>query len=160
GYFGGHDSKFSPPLFLPDEAVGSMFLLVRYRLLTTAVFVCPSTDGEPDALHGWPVEIVNNFSMTDPIGQNYSYSFANPFTVYGEDNVHTQDYHYSIKLPTDFPLGADRNWCANRVASLQPSAPANLLRQMNSRNHDGRGQNVLFNNGSVQWCTTPFVGIK
>jgi hypothetical protein len=29
---------------------------------------------------------------------------------------------------------------------------------MNSRNHKSEGQNVLFNDGSVQWCKTPFVG--
>ena len=29
---------------------------------------------------------------------------------------------------------------------------------MNSRNHKSEGQNVLFNDGHVEWCKTPFVG--
>ena len=32
------------------------------------------------------------------------------------------------------------------------------MKAMNSRNHKSEGQNVLFNDGSVQWCKTPFVG--
>jgi hypothetical protein len=29
---------------------------------------------------------------------------------------------------------------------------------MNSQNHAGKGQNVLFHNHSVIWCNNPFVG--
>jgi prepilin-type processing-associated H-X9-DG protein len=31
---------------------------------------------------------------------------------------------------------------------------------MNSKNHEGEGQNVMFNDGHVEWCTSPLVGAQ
>lgn len=143
---------------VPNDATGAMFLLVRYRYLTTALFVCPSTDDYPDPLNGLPAQTMSNFTLTDPPGRNYSYSFLCPFTdvTYSE---HSGEYHYSPKLPAGFPLGADRNDCTDRDATKVPTRDKSILQKMNSHNHKARGQNVLFNDGHVAWCDTPFVGI-
>jgi prepilin-type N-terminal cleavage/methylation domain-containing protein len=141
------------------DVTGAMFLLVRQNYTTTGVFICPSTDHQPDTLGGLPATTWRNFQFTTPLGQNYSYSFANPYTamIYG---LHSTEYHFSPKLPSDFPIGADRNECVDRCKSFSPNAPASDLRFMNSLNHKAKGQNVLFNDGAVRWCLTPFVGIN
>ena len=146
------------------EAVGAMFLLVRYRYVTTAVFVCPSTNHQADTLNGLPPQLCSNFKLILPDQTNYSYSFQCQYTGPKEagrlDEVAVRQYRYTTNFPSDFPLGADRNECINRCASLVPSGSPEVLKLMNSKNHFGNGQNVLFNDGRVLWCNTPFVGIN
>src|SRR5204863_4608775 len=55
-------------------------------------------------------------------------------------------------------IAADRNDGIDRWRSTSPNAPQSDMEMMNSRNHKGKGQNVLFNDGHVAWCTDPFVG--
>jgi hypothetical protein len=110
---------------------------------------------------GKPLDQRANFSRTDPLGRNYSYSFANPFrhgaTAWPED----WEYVYSRKrLPADFVIGADRNECRSRYQNTSPHAPQSDLKMMNSLNHKGAGQNVLYNDGRVAWSTTPFCGVN
>jgi type II secretory pathway pseudopilin PulG len=144
------------------DATACMFLLVRGKYLTTGVFVCPSTDHEPDRMDGRPISQRANFSRTYPPGQNYSYSFANPFSVSSPPaNQQEAEYRFSRKrLPADFVIGADRNECRARFQSPSPNAPASDQKMMNSLNHGGVGQNVLYNDGRVTWVTTPFCGVN
>jgi prepilin-type N-terminal cleavage/methylation domain-containing protein len=163
-YFAGQNS---PPAVVNEpftggiehDATAAMFLLVRQKYLPTTVFICPSTDHQPDDLGGLPATTWRNFQFTTPLGQNYSYSFADPYTAAGQ-GPHSSEYHFSPKLPSEFPIGADRNECIDRCKSFSPNAPASDLRFMNSLNHKAKGQNVLFNGGDVRWCQTPFVGIN
>ena len=146
-----------------QEAVGPMFLLVRYRYLSTAVFICPSTNHQADTLNGMGPDRRRNFTLIFPDQPNYSYSFQCQYTGdvgAGPDAQKLRAYRYSMKLPSDFPLGADRNECVNRCASLVPTGSPQLVKLMNSKNHLAKGQNVLFNDAHVQWCNTPFVGIN
>jgi prepilin-type N-terminal cleavage/methylation domain-containing protein len=163
-YFSGQldTDPFNRPISSPwkrFDATMCMFLLVRGKYVTTGVFVCPSTDHEPDRLEGKSPSQRANFSRTYPPGRNYSYSFAMPFTKPDGNSVEVQ-YAYSRKrLPRDFVIGADRNECRVRFQNKSPEASAADLRMMNSVNHNGVGQNVLYNDGSVAWATTPFCGV-
>ena len=143
------------------DATAGMFLLVRGKYVTTGVFVCPSTDHEPDRMDGKPLSERANFSRTEPLGRNYSYSFANPFPQQVIYYPGEWEYVFSRKrLPRDFVLGADRNECRSRYQSTSPDAPQSDLRMMNTLNHKGAGQNVLYNDGRVVWMTTPFCGVN
>ncbi|MCY2951313.1 MAG: hypothetical protein NTU53_04960 [Planctomycetota bacterium] len=42
--------------------------------------------------------------------------------------------------------------------SIRPSDPASVVRDLNSRNHAGVGQNVLYVDGHVIWSATTFCG--
>jgi hypothetical protein len=55
-------------------------------------------------------------------------------------------------------IAADRNDAIDRWRSTNPDAPQSVMEIMNSRNHKGKGQYVLFNDGHVTWCYIPFVG--
>jgi prepilin-type N-terminal cleavage/methylation domain-containing protein len=141
-----------------DDVTASIFLLVCYKYVTTALFICPSTDHQPDRLAGNAPEHTKNFSLTNPIGSNLSYSFANPYTPPLSKEGGARDYVFNPKLPPGFPLAADRNENVDRCITIRT---ANTTRywQANSLNHMSKGQNVLFNDGAVRWCTTPLVGI-
>jgi prepilin-type N-terminal cleavage/methylation domain-containing protein len=164
-YFSGQNS---PPAIILDpfvsglkrDVTAAMFLLVRQNYLTTGVFICPSTDHQPDSLGGLPATTWRNFQFTTPVGRNYSYSFANPYNTMDIPYAHLSEYRFTPKLPSDFPIGADRNECVDRCKSFNFNAPTSDLRYMNSLNHSAKGQNVLFNGGDVRWCKTPFVGIN
>jgi prepilin-type processing-associated H-X9-DG protein len=99
----------------------------------------------------------SNFTGTDPKGWNLSYSFA---TQYGEDGRLFPDgayYKHSPDAPADMAIAADRNDGIDRFKTTNPDASQTEMQMMNSRNHEGVGQNVLFNDGHVAWCTNPFV---
>lgn len=165
-YFSGQAHYVNDPFYfslVKHDPTASMFLLVRNKYLNTAIFICPSTDHRPDDLRGNAQDQVVNFSLTDPVGENYSYSFATPYTEVGAD-YGAKDYYFGPKLPSDFPLGADRNecidrWCQNACNHPDTAKPSEITR-MNSVNHHSAGQNVLYNDGRVVWCTTPFAAIN
>jgi hypothetical protein len=54
-------------------------------------------------------------------------------------------------------LAADRN-DGDRWRTTNPDAGQSVIQAMNSSNHQRKGQNVLFNDGSVVWHDTPFCG--
>jgi prepilin-type N-terminal cleavage/methylation domain-containing protein len=161
-YFGYTDSpgQVGEPFVrsLPNDCTAAMFLLVRFKYLTTAVFICPSTDHQPDTLNGYAPESVFNFTRTDSAAKNYSYSFATPYA--GRDlGPDAAEYRLTPKLPADFAIGADRNECIKRQFTTQIITDPKIIRLINSVNHKSKGQNVLYNDGRVVWSMTPFVGI-
>jgi hypothetical protein len=134
-----------------------MFLLIRAGHLNVASFICPSSNQQPDDLDGDQPSVRSNFSSKPPLGWSLSYSIACPYPG-AVLSVFDCEYKYSPTSPQDMALCADRNDGPDRFKSLDPKAPQSDMKLMNSQNHGGKGQNVLFNNHSVVWCATPFVG--
>jgi prepilin-type N-terminal cleavage/methylation domain-containing protein/prepilin-type processing-associated H-X9-DG protein len=148
-----------------DDLTAAIFLLVHYKLLPLDVFVCPSSDQKKDiAFHpSTGVEIPptqrSNFSDQKPYSWSLSYCFASPYTPAWSEYDRETEYRHSPNAPSGNAIAADRNDGIDRFASNKPNAPQNIMELMNSRNHSGKGQNVLFNDGHVDWCNNPFVGI-
>jgi prepilin-type N-terminal cleavage/methylation domain-containing protein len=136
-----------------NDVGGSMFLLVRQADLNPEVFNCPSANQDKDTLDNVPATSRANFSRTD--GGNVSYSMAQP---YPESASVSQGYKFNSSVVADFAIMADRNQCENRGADLNNNASSARLKLMNTVNHEKEGQNVMFNDGHVEWFTTPFCG--
>jgi prepilin-type processing-associated H-X9-DG protein len=135
-----------------NDVTAAMFLLVRTTDLNPEVFVCPATNHDKDTLNNLPATSRSNFTSS----KNLSYSFAHP---YPDNAAMKMGNKLTTGVVADFAIGADRNECVNRYKSTDPNkATADDIKQMNSKNHEGDGQNVLFNDGHVEWCTSPFVG--
>ena len=138
-----------------NDRTAGYFLLIRYKLVTPAVFVCPSTDDRPDSLGGKPPNMRSNFE--DPIGKTLSYSFISPYLA-------VDGIRRGVRLPpktkADYAIAADRNDAPDRHRSATPDATRADLRFMNSQSHDGAGQNVLYAAGHVLWSDTPFCGME
>src|SRR5688572_14059756 len=130
----------------PNDVTAGYFLLIRYRLLPPAVFVCPSTDHRPDSLGGKAPGERSNFEDYR-MGNTLSYSFICPYFGWGPDRY----FVLPPKANKDLAIAADRNDPLRRYHSLTPDVPAADLRLMNSQNHGTRGQNVLYNGGHVLW---------
>ncbi len=142
----------------PNDVTGATFLLIRGKLLNFKILLCPSSTQQEENLQGRRLDQCSNFSITPPFGWMLSYSFANPYPEDGRFSAEGAEYRHSPTSPSDNALAADRNDCENRLKNLSADAPSSDMAIMNSRNHNKKGQNVLFNDGSVSWCNNPFAG--
>jgi prepilin-type N-terminal cleavage/methylation domain-containing protein len=141
-----------------NDLTAPIFLLMKLQKLTPAVFICPyddDTDYTPDSS-----DFTGRSNFTDQ-KKNLGYSFANPYP-----NAAAADsgYHITAKTSSSFAIAADRNPGMNGnnddLYTPTPTSAWSILKKANSDNHEKDGQNVLYNDGHVTWCTSPFVGIS
>ena len=133
----------------PNNVAAAMFLLVRHTDINPEVFTCPWSNQEKDTFGGQTVFSRSNFASAE----NVSYSIANPYPQEGVEQV---KYRWSQNVPADWAIAADRN-DGSRDPAVTATSPSVLQKTMNSTNH-GEGQNVLFNDGHVEWAATAWVG--
>ena len=177
-FTGGAKTNPSSNPFLPqplgsvgvNNTLAAMFLLVRTTDLNQEVFICPSSNQEKDAFTNTAGTVftskdVSNFTSAN----NISYSFANPYptsqgVAAGGKSPINLGYQWSPYVTADFAIAADRNdgftapADAAQVASVTSASPAAQQRLANSRNHGQDGQNVLYNDGHVEWAQYMWVG--
>jgi prepilin-type N-terminal cleavage/methylation domain-containing protein len=146
-----------------NDVTAGMFLLVRKRMLPLQIFLCPSASQQLDYVEWGGIEIPptnrSNFSSKKPLSWSLSYAFASQYPDRGGgDGDSEAEYKHAISAPKENALAADRNDGEDRHRTVNPEASRDDIKAMNSRNHRKDGQNVLFNDGSVLWSNTPFVG--
>jgi len=137
-----------------NDVTAAMFLLVRNADINPEVFVCPSSNAEKDTLNNKPANQRCNF--TNP--NNLSYSYTNP---YPSDVAIGLGYKVNGNVPADFAIAADRNdgdGVTTNATTINSASAASEQKKLNSKNHEGDGENVLFNDGHCEWSTTSFVG--
>jgi prepilin-type N-terminal cleavage/methylation domain-containing protein len=134
----------------PNDVSAALFLLVRTADLNPEVLVCPSSNQEKDTLNNQPANKRSNFTSE----KNLSYSFANPYVT---DTAIGLGYKLNGNVAADFAIAGDRN-DGDAVLTVASNSAASEQRKINSRNHDQDGENVLFNDGHVEWTTISFVG--
>ena len=130
----------------PNDVTASLWLLVRGGYVKdTAIFICPSIGGSKDTIRD--VKARGNFRHAGSL----SYSYASPFSA-------AADYKLTETLPAAFAIMADKN------PGVQPDvpfgAPAAEHARINSRNHRGAGENVLYAYGAVVFQWTPYCAIN
>ena len=142
-----------------NDVTAAMFMLCRNADLNPEVFTCPSSNADKDDLNGLSAISRSNFRANQggsgKSGNTLSYSFANP---YPNNNAVQTGYKLNSGVVADLAIGADRNECTNRFRNTMFTATAQEIKDMNTKNHEGEGQNVMYNDGHVEWVTTPFVG--
>lgn len=141
----------------PNNITAAMFLLLRTQQLSSEVFTCPSSSAEKDTFNGATIESRSNF--TDLI-KHLSYSTANP---YPNAASITRQYRLNTSMNPEIAVMSDLN--PGGARSLQAmfdanaSSAATVMTTINSRNHGGDGQNVMYADGHVEWQTNPFCGV-
>jgi prepilin-type N-terminal cleavage/methylation domain-containing protein len=145
------DDPFGPQGPDANSATGALFLLVRQADLNPEVFNCPSSNQDKDTLGNVPATSRSDFTSAN----NISYSVTQP---YPDPNAVSRGYKFNSSVVADFAIMADRNQAENRNRNTSPNAPSSDLKFMNTTNHEKEGQNVMFNDGHVEWFTTPFCG--
>jgi prepilin-type processing-associated H-X9-DG protein len=133
-----------------NDVTAALFLLVRNADMNPEVFICTSSNQEKDTLAGQPANRRSNFSSAN----NLSYSFANPYPT---DPTVGLGYKFNGNVAGDFAIAADRN-DGEALATVTANSAASETRRINSRNHEQDGQNILFNDGHVDWSSTAFAG--
>jgi prepilin-type N-terminal cleavage/methylation domain-containing protein len=142
--------------FLPANPCGTnnvfaaMFLLVRTADINPEVFTCPSSNQDKDTLGGVGPTLRSNFTDRN----NVSYSFAN---MYPQMTAVSYGYKFTPNVPADLAVAADRNDSEN-TATVGAASAASEQKKLNSKNHESEGQNVLFNDGHVDWSAHSWVG--
>jgi prepilin-type N-terminal cleavage/methylation domain-containing protein len=124
----------------PNDTTSPLFLLIRVVKLPPMLFADPYNDVveyEPDPA----ADPLARSNFTD-YKKNLAYSFANP---YPDAPAASKGYKLVSKMNPAFALAADAN---------PGEGPGK-----NSRNHERRGQNVLFADMHVDWLRTPKCGI-
>ena len=125
---------------LANDVTADLFLLLRTQRLPAVVFTCPLTDVntfEPD-----PAARPESRSNFTDFRKNVGYSYANP---YPDAAAEAAGYRLNTRLGAAFAVAAD----------LNPGTGDSS----NSRNHESRGQNVLFGDGHVEWLDSPLAGV-
>ena len=140
----------------PNDVSAVMFLLARTMDISLEIFVCPSSDQRPLQVDSG-IQSRSNWDGAREVAAHLSYSYANP---YADDGATARYRLASASVQPEFALAADRNPGSADVLTVTPTSPSRALRRANSRNHDGRGQNVLFGDGHVDFQQTPFCGFK
>jgi prepilin-type processing-associated H-X9-DG protein len=147
---------------------------MRIYKLPPAVFVCPGRyDHYPDkfdtlGIAGASADPTQRSNFTSPYNLSYSISLPFPPT-----NWFSIGYRWGPGADPRFAIMADLN-PGERFADCScvtfagayggtlgpqtPSDPPALQKLANSRNHDKRGQNVLYADGHCEWAVTAFAG--
>lgn len=141
--FGTNPAATDPFLFggpQANDVTAALFLLLRTEHFPSQIFVEPYSD-ELENIPDPAKDFTARSNFTD-YKQNLGYSYADPYP-----NAPAVKAGYNLKHPMnpEFPIAAD----------LNPGVAGK-----NSRNHEGRGQNVLFADFHVQWEKTTKCGIN
>ena len=153
-------TPFAPDGPQPNDITAPTFLLSRTQDVGSEVFTCPSSRSVKDDFGGPPRHALYQSNFSD-YRKNLSYSFANP---YPDDAAIGAKYTLNTTVlgPT-FATAADLNPgpVANpALLAVTPASSSRQFRAANSPNHAGRGQNVLYGDGHVDWQDNPLAGVN
>jgi len=136
----------------------AMFMVMRNQDITAEAFICPSTNDTKDTFGGGSntAKVRSSFSSKT----NLSYSTQMPFMGTGTSVIRLNN-----SLSSDYPILADMN---PGIVGNTPidnvnaayTAAQNTMKDANSNNHDGDGQNVCYTDAHVEWFTSPFAGVQ
>lgn len=140
----------------PNDVTAAMFLLIKRRLVTPEVFLCPSVGRGINWRHPLAMEQLDNFVWAKPYSSILHYSYANPYPSDRSERKRT--YRGLPKVAPDFAVMADRNDTTSKYVWCLTPQDSQKSRAANSLNHRQAGQSVLYHDGHVAWAETPFCG--
>jgi prepilin-type N-terminal cleavage/methylation domain-containing protein len=171
------DSRGSP--FWPAEKhtgnLGNLYLLIRLGLALPEDFVCPATGDRPafgpftDTRFSFMAFKPGSPVLTDEereflqthATRHCSYSYQNLLGHRRNNPAIAEPAAGALLLdhsPPDLAILADHNPYTELQGEARPCRDSDAEPLANSLNHQGRGQNVLYLNGSILWSSTPECG--
>lgn len=147
------------------EPQGNLWILILKNLTKPKLFICPSDPMTPkvaDVLfidsHNKTLFCMVDFSKSDDTAAySQSYGWAYPW----DPSCSGEAIWWRNNLDHNLVLGADMGPSWNRVKN-SPDNPtaAPGTKASNSKNHGGKGQNVLYADGHTVFATTNRVGAQ
>lgn len=144
---------------LPSRSVSqNLYLLVRESYIQSETFLCPSTpDAGARCVKSDPKEFFD--FPWDGSSRTISYSFPQPWSVW-PTGLTARDVTWRVDADERLIVGADANNGSDITCPGGTLLNERMIRQrLNSQNHKGLGQNVLYADTHVAFERTPFVGI-
>lgn len=146
-------NPFAPGGPGPNDVTAAMFLLLRTQDITPAVFIC-SLGGKSRWDFGGPTKTAQDWSNFPNLGV-LSYSMNNPYLSPAAVKAGAV---WDNTLGSQFALAADLNPGGAALKTVMVNSPVNQQRAVNSPNHNGDGQNVLYGDGHVTYSQSAFCG--
>jgi len=138
----------------------ALFMLLRTEDITSAVFVCPSSNATADVYGGGTNTALNQIDFTN-IQNNLSYSYADPYPdtyALGSGFKMVQGLEPTFAVAADINPGTTGNAGNDNVLFPNTASSGQNMRYGNSNNHGKDGQNVLYGDGHVDFQNNPFCG--
>jgi len=139
----------------------ALYLLLRTEDITSAVFVCPSSNATADVYGGGTNTALNQVNFTN-IQNNLSYSYACPYpdtTALGSGYKMIQGLEPTFAVAADINPGTSGNSGNDNVIFPNTASSGLQMQEGNSNNHGKQGQNVLYGDGHVEFQNNPFCGV-
>ncbi len=146
----------------PNSVTASFFLLLRNEQITSAVFICPSSNAEPWDFGGGSNSAQNwvDWNGFTNMTKNLSYSYEDPFAsntaIANGWQLKNPDATYAIA--SDINPGTSVPNTTYNPTNVPTNAANSIMRNGNSPNHQQDGQNVLYGDGHAEWMTNPYCG--
>jgi prepilin-type N-terminal cleavage/methylation domain-containing protein len=158
GNYGSASASDSFTGAAPNSVATAMFMVMRNQDITAETFVCPSTNDSKDTFGGGSntAKVRSSFTAKTSL----SYSSQMPFMGTGSSVIRLNN-----SLSSDYPILADMNpgTAGNTPVDnvdVAYTAAQNTMKDANTNNHDGDGQNVGYTDAHVEWFTSPFAGVQ
>lgn len=154
------DPKKSNAVPSANDVTAALFLLLRTQDITSEVFVCPSTGSEKWNYGGGTRNPLDwtNWPGKKALAEHLSYSFQNP---YPSAAAIGNGFKFNNTLGAEFAVLADMNPGVDALTRITAASRVEKeLAKINSPNHAGAGQNVLFGDGHVSFEGSPHVGVN
>lgn len=154
----------------------NLWLLVRGGYASVGLLVCPGTSDRPSLNDAWSPAVMGFYALDGVTAKlvpaeaaflkrvaagRCSYSYQNQFahaamdpSLVAPENATT----HRLVHPQTLAVAADRNPYTRPEMTRQPVVSPEAEPEANSLNHGGRGQNVLYLGGHVEWHTSPRCG--
>jgi prepilin-type processing-associated H-X9-DG protein len=145
----------SPVQPKPNDVSAALFLLIRTEQIPAAAFTCPSTDAKPFDFGGGK-RTAQAWTNWPALAGHLSYSYMNSYA-----SMESVTIGFNTRHPGPaFAVAADLNPGGQAaLAATMRMSPAQV-RPANSPNQGQDGQNVLYGDGHVDWCSDPFCGTR
>jgi hypothetical protein len=134
----------------PNDVTAGPFRLIQLKLADPKLFLCLAVE-LPATQPAIKLDPSNQSNFTDLT--QFNYSFANP---YPNQDAATAGYELHAPFKPDFALAADLNPGVDALTKTGPMASKEEIKTINSPNHQGYGQNILFGDDHVEVDTRPF----
>ena len=138
----------------PNDITAAVFLLILNEEIGPDVFTCPTARAIAATQPSDVADPKTDCNFSEP-GQ-LDYSFVN---VYPGEAAVDAGYKIDTMAPGEFAVAADINPGVDELLTTTRNADAEAMKKINSPNHEGDGQNVLYADGHVEFQQHPFCGM-
>lgn len=138
----------------PNDVTAAIFLLIKTQEITPEVFLCPSVQAATTEPATKP-DVGGQCNFSDP--RQLGYSYCDPYPT---DAAVDAGFKFDVNsVNQNFAIAGDINPGVDELLKVTANSGDEAMKTINSPNHNGSGQNILYGDGHVEFVQHPFVGV-